>query len=659
MSIDKALVGFLGAVTASVAAARAARPVPASIMENPGAFFQRLVALRGETEMKRHAEQLALHVLAECKSGRSTLDQLEARVVILTGLVCSFPPKTNQLQEELDRSRGRSPAASALLLASAVVSRAQARGRPEQARMDPSWATDMIAEGLAGIMSEPEFLAGVERAFQGAIENEPEIAEPPKATAAKPAAKTVDLRVVAAKTEARDALSAQAMEELRLACCRNNIAAADIEAVVDAKAEQLLEIQGALAAMQAEPGVTRLMETMRQDASLALAAGNLGRTADTLAAIADLLIQDNRQTLAAETFAILGRLEDARLNPHAAAKAYGNAVRVSGSAPVSTRWSYALRQGAALAGEADALGRASKSNHGPLSDAAKVYAVALQNLPAETAPELYTVAQNCLGNTLLRLGEIEGKGELYEHAASAYRVAAGTMDRTSAERDWAQVHSNLGTAFLKAGEFGDAERNYTDAASAYEAALEVLKPETSTPDWAAAEAGRGMALGRLGAIRSDLGLLERTARMVDAALASFEQRSAPAPWARLQSCLGNICADLGERIGGRHWLERAVTAYEAAQQEWTEQRSPLQWALSEANRGGAQLGLGTLTGSRRHLLLAEESLVRAERVFIGLGEAAYASAARQSLQTVRNELASQPSFATTPQGAPQVARARV
>ena len=638
MAIDTAIVGFLGAVAAATAAARAGRPVLPSVAADPAAFFQRLVVMRGETEMKRHAEKLAMHLIGEVKGGRATLAQLEARVTLLTGLVCNFPPKTNQLQEELDRSRGRSSAASALLIASAVVSRAQARGKPDQARVDPTWATDLIAEGLEAVIADPGFLAAVERAFEAASDGA--FAEPLAAQPAQPAlASASERRPATTGLAPNGMLSDQAAAELRAACRQHNIAPADVEAVVGVKLAQLREILKLLNVGASEPAGTRLTETLRLDASSALAAGKLQRSAELLAALAQQQIADHRASNAVETLGLLGQVQEARLEAAAAADAYGEAAGLATGLPAALRWGFALRQGSALASEADDLNRMGKPSNPPLAKAIRVYAAALQIQPRDEAPELYTVTQNCLGNTLLRLGELEGKAELLEHSASAYRLAASAMERGRSERDWALVHSNLGTALLKAGELANAERNYADAASAFETALGVLRPEANTVDWASAEAGRGTALGRLGAIRSDLGLLERTARAVDAALAGFERRSAPAPWARLQSCLGNICADLGERIGGRHWLERAITAYEAAQQEWTEQRSPLQWALSEANRGGAQLGLGTLTGSRRHLQLAEESLVRADRVFSRLGELDYAAAARQSLATVRGEQA--------------------
>ncbi len=652
MAIDTALVGFLGAVAAATAAARASRPVLPSIVANPGSFFERLVKMRGETEMKRHAEKLALHLIGEVKAGRATLEQLESRVTLLTGLVCNFPPKTNQLQEELDRSRGRSPAASALLIASAMVSRAQARGRPDQARVDPTWSTDLIAEGLVAVISDPTFLAAIERAFEAASDGA-FMAAPVEPAASAPTL-SLERKAPTPGLAPNSLLSEQASVELRAACRQHNIAPADVDAVVAAKLAQLRDIQKVLANVKVDAGATRLTESMRQDASSALAAGKLQRCAELLAALAQQQLGETRASAAVDAFVILGQLQEARLESQAAATAYGEAVRLAAALPVALRWSFALRQGAALASEADDLNRLGKPSNKSLAEAVRVYAAALQMCPREEAPELYTVTQNCLGNTLLRLGELEGKAELLEHSAAAYRLAASAMERDRSERDWALVHSNLGTVLLKAGELANAEHNYAEAATAFETALEALRPDANTPDWAAAEAGRGTALGRLGAIRSDLGLLERTARSVDAALASFERRAAPAPWARLQSCLGNICADLGERIGGRHWLERAITAYEAAQQEWTEQRSPLQWALSEANRGGAQLGLGTLTGSRRHLQLAEESLVSADRVFSRLGEIAYAGAARESLSAVRRELGQAGSMAGE-----QAARARV
>ena len=632
MTIETTLVGFFGAVAAAAAASAASRPVPPGIAADPVGFFQHLVTLRGETEMKRHAERLALRVVTECKSGRATLEQLATRIATLTGLVTAFPPKTSQLEEALDRTRGRSANAAALILASAVVSRAQARGRPDQARVDASWATDLIAEGLAALISDPEFFATVRRAFSTLSDNrQPVVTAAPHQSAlgAPQPHGGQDQRAL----DATQIITALLLE----ACQRHNIAPAQQGAVIAARLAQFKELNKTLQAMRAEPGEPAILGTLRRDGQSALAVGDLALASELLAMIAGQLADAGRAAGAADALAALGLLDEVRLEPAAAAASYADAFNLAPKSEPIQRWGHALRQAAALASEADDLVRKGEPCDGPLAEAARVYAAALKLLPANAAPELSSVTQNCLGNTLLRLGEIQGKAELFEHAAKAYQAASAAMDRSRSGRDWALVHSNLGTALLKAGELGHAEKNYEDAAAAYDKSLELLRPDAPS-DWAAAEAGRGMALARLGAIRSDLGMLERTARSVDAALAQLERRSAPAQWARLQSCLGNICADLGERIGGRHWLERAITAYEAAQDEWTPEASPLQWALSQANRGGAHLGLATLTNSYRHLQLAEESLVSAEAAFRHLGEDSYAAAARQSLHSVRVEL---------------------
>lgn len=611
MTIERALVGLFGAVAAATAASRAGAPVPETMAADPGAFFQQLVELRGETEMKRHAERLAVHLLNECKAGRATLGSMEARLATLTSLVTSFPPKPKALEEALDRSTGRSPAASALILASAIVSRAQARGRPEQARIDAPWATDMIAEALAGLLSDAKFLAGVERAFAAAA-NEP----PSHVTAV---AQPVMSRV-----------------QLRQACIEHGLRPDKLDAVVELKATQLQEFAASLAAAKLD--MADPLSELHGQAIAALEAGELALAAERLGTLAKRSRDEGRLSIAATYAAGLAQLEDIRMAPRAAAVRFAEAFTLAPRAEASRRWGYALRQAGMLASEADDLARQGLANNRPLAEAVRVYASVLGLLPAGEAPDLRSVTHNSLGNTLLRLAEIEGKADLFAHAANSYRAAIGFMDAKRAGREWALVQSNLGNALLKGGELAHAERNYEEAAAAYDKALQVLGHESDAADWAAAEAGRGMAQGRLGAIRNDLGLLERTARAVDAALAQLDRRQAPAQWARLQSCLGNICADLGERIGGRHWLERAITAYEAAQEEWTEVRSPLQWALSEANRGGAHLGLGTLTRSRRHLHLAEDSLAHANAIFMRLGQSAYAAAAEQSLQAVRAEL---------------------
>ena len=611
MTIERALVGLFGAVAAAAAASRAGVPVPDVIAGDPAGFFQNLVELRGETEMKRHAERLAMHVLGECRAGRATLAAMEGRLAILTGLVTAFPPKSRALIEALDRSGGRSAAASALILASAIVSRAQARGRPEQARIDAPWATDMVAETLAGILSDTAFLAGIERAFSATV-------AAPREQSVTPAAPEMSLT------------------QLREVCLEHGVRPDGLDSIVQVKALQLRDLGTSLTALKAEIGEG--LSSLLGQALDALAAGDLALATEQLSFIGKRLKDESRVSVAASIAACLGQLADIRMEPRAAAARFGEAFDLAPRAEAARRWGYALRRASMLACEADELVRQGLPSNRPLAEAVRVYASVLGLLPAGEAPELRSVTHNSLGNALLRLGEIEGKADLFAHAANSYRAAAGFMDTKRAGREWALIQSNLGTALLKGGELAHAERNYDEAAGAYDKALQVLRPENDAADWAAAEAGRGMAQGRLGAIRSDLALLERTARAVDAALAQLDRRQAPGQWARLQSCLGNICADLGERIGGRHWLERAITAYEAAQEEWTQERSPLQWALSEANRGGAHLALGTLMGSRRHLHLAEDSLGHASVIFVRLGQGAYAAAAEQSLGAVRAEL---------------------
>lgn len=635
MAIERALVGFSGAVAAATAAARAGTPVPPHIAADPAAFFQHLVELRGETEMKRHAERLAVHVLGECRAGRLTLAQADERVTMLTGIAIAFPPKPTALAEALDRPAGRSAAAAALILASAIVSRAQARGRPEQTRVDPSWATDMIAEALTGIVAEPEFLAAIERGLVTAVPG--------------------------AMPTPRTSAPVFSAAQLREACVKHGVEADEMTAIVASKTAQVRDLAKSLSSLAAGMGEDPAPQRILNRAVAALGEGDLTVAHDELVFLAKRLKDAGLPAPSANVLAGLGQLEDIRMEPRASAQRFGEAFDLLPRSDAAKRWNFALRQAGALASEADELAAAGQPNNRPLAEAVRIYASALGLLPASEALDLRSVTHNSLGNTLLRMGEIERKADLFAHAANSYRAAASFMSQDKAGREWALVQSNLGTALLKGGEIAQPERNYEEAAAAFERALTMLKPETDGADWAAAEAGRGMADGRLGALRNDLSLLERTARSVDAALARFDRKVAPAQWARLQSCLGNICADLGERIGGKHWLERAIAAYEAAQEEWTEERSPLQWALSEANRGGAHLGLGTLTASRRHLHLADDSLAHASAVFRQIGQTAYAEAAEQSLATVRTELgrAGLPPPPPAPQSPQPQNRARV
>ena len=629
MTIERSLLALYGAVVAAAAASRTAIPVPDSIANDPAIFFGQLVELRGETEMKRHADRLALHLVSECKAGRASLADMEGRLATLTGLALAFPPKPKSLEDALDRPSGRSPAAAALILASSIVSKAQARGRPEQSRIDAPWATDMIAEALAGLLSDPKYLSGVERALAAA-------AAPKPVTATALAPEPMNL------------------VQLRQVCLDHAVSSQDLDQAVAQKAGQLRDIAGALAANKADVAETLVL--MQAEALTALAAGNLAQAATLLSALAKQANDETLPAVAASYAACLAQLCDICMEPRAAAAHYAEAYEWTPRAEASRRWGYALKQAAMLSSEADELTRGGLASNRPLAEAVRVYASVLGLLPANEAAELRSVTHNSLGNTLLRLGELENKADLFAHAANSYRAAAGFMSGGRPGREWALVQCNLGNALLKAGELANSERNYEDAAAAYDKALQVLRVESDTVDWAAGEAGRGMAHGRLAAIRNDLGLLERTARVVDAALAQLDRRKAPAQWARLQSCLGNICADLGERIGGKHWLERAINAYESAQEEWTEARSPLQWALSEANRGGAHLGLGTLTQSRRHLHLAEDCLAQAYAIFNRLGQSAYAAAANDSLRSVRVELAN---GVAAPLADPQGVRARV
>jgi tetratricopeptide (TPR) repeat protein len=631
MSIERAIVGFYASVAAALAAGNAGSDVPKEWSSSPETLFTRLVAACGVEQLKAQTDQIAQYLMGTLKSGVVKFTGLAPSIEQVGRAALAHPPDHAEYARlaAMPTGTGARLTTSSRRIAALIYEEAARCDPSSVADLDPAWVQGLLAEAIGCLLSDNGPMAElsriqsqcleIERA-QGGIDIDRVVstsapadapARPLDSHAAQlsppPPAMTVEK-----SGKAEYFPKPERPREARLEVFRKCI----IALVQKAPSGQI----GDVAMSRIEESLTALSTGDVRDGARYLQEGANSLNTQTGGGSSAL-----RLTVA-ELYEVAARLQEESGDFAAAARDLFCAFQAVPETETSLRWSYALRQGALQMAASDG-----QSNSASLEEAVRVYARALQLQPVEAAPELWSVAQNCLGNALSALGQRNQDADMLALAAKSYRTAARLVRRDAAPREWALVQNNLGSVLLKTGEIRNSEENYESAAEAFDLALEALRPDVSPADWAAAEAGRGMARGRLATLRNDLELLERTARSVDRAILMTPRGAATAQWARLQSCLGNLSADIGERVSGRHWLERAVAAYEAAQLEWTIERSPLQWALSEANRGNALWSLADLSSSRVLRAEAGRCLARAHAAFRRLGEEAYAKATQESL----------------------------
>ena len=81
------------------------------------------------------------------------------------------------------------------------------------------------------------------------------------------------------------------------------------------------------------------------------------------------------------------------------------------------------------------------------------------------------MAQDNLGNALLRFGERESGPERLEEAVVAFREALKERTRERVPLDWAKTQNNLGTALRSLGERGSGTERLEEAVAAFREAL--------------------------------------------------------------------------------------------------------------------------------------------------------------------------------------------
>ncbi|QLH39801.1 MAG: tetratricopeptide repeat protein [Defluviicoccus sp.] len=351
-------------------------------------------------------------------------------------------------------------------------------------------------------------------------------------------------------------------------------------------AERFKRLQQDLAATSGDtPEITRL----KQDARIALEAGDLQRADDLLQQVLaeEDRANEQRRLQAAVTSAQRGAIAMTRLRYRDAAGHFAGAAARVPPDHAAERLRHLDDEAKALYQQGNEFG-----DNEALQEAIERYRVLLSLRPRDDAPLDWAVTQNCLGIALRTLGEREGGTARLKDAVAAFRAALQEYTRARRALDWAMTQNNLGNALQTLGARESGTARLQDAVAAYRAALQEYTRERVPLDWAMTQNNLGTALVPLGERESGTARLEDAVRAYRAALQERTRERVPLNWATTQNNLGNALATLGERESGTARLEEAVAAYRAALQERTRERVPLDWAATQNNLGTALQSLG-------------------------------------------------------------------
>jgi tetratricopeptide (TPR) repeat protein len=236
-----------------------------------------------------------------------------------------------------------------------------------------------------------------------------------------------------------------------------------------------------------------------------------------------------------------------------------------------------------------------------LEEAVSAYREALKQYTRDRSPLQWAQVQNNLGNALRALGTREVGVRRLEEAVIAYQDALKEFTRERVPLDWAMVQSNLGVSLRALGKREKEPTRLKEAVVAYRNALKESTRDRAPLMWAQTQNNLGNALRELGEREVETPRLKEAVTAFRAALKERRRNRVPLHWARTQNNLGATYARLGEGKEATVWLRKAVLAFRSALKELTRERVPLEWALSHSNLGNALLKLGELESGTARL----------------------------------------------------------
>ena len=219
--------------------------------------------------------------------------------------------------------------------------------------------------------------------------------------------------------------------------------------------------------------------------------------------------------------------------------------------------------------------------------AKRAYEYLLATLTIEGSPRLYAITQNNLGNTYLKLAEVEDKAGNCRRAIKAYEEALRVHTLEKFPVDYGMAQNNVGGAYGRLAEVQDKAKNSRRAIEAYHEALKVRTLQRSPMDYA-------MTQNNLGAAYQTLAEVEDKARNCKRAIEAYQEglkvrtlEHLPPQYASTQSNLGNTFRTLAEVEDKAGNCKRAIEACQEALKVYTVERFPVDHASAQNNLGGA------------------------------------------------------------------------
>lgn len=412
-------------------------------------------------------------------------------------------------------------------------------------------------------------------------------------------------------------------------------AGGDIQQQLQKGAERLKELMRQRSgAVKADPELERLSklaEAAEAEGAMELAL----KYRDQASAHADDLLEDKqaeaealRQDMIdiAQTYADNANTAVLNYDHLHAAELYGKAAEAVMQWDKAAALDYTIKQGDALTDHGT-----NQIDNDALNEALRIYAVALEMAPRESAPLDWAKLQGRIGQTKQGLGARLGDISIMQASIEAFDEALSVQTREGTPRDWAAGQNNLGNVLYSLGFRTGDQETLKRSIEAFDKALLVYTPDAEPIRWATVLSNQGgakMALAdaiyaatdtiqveaiKQGATNADnlpeviaardraVAILSEVVVSMDAALIARPRDDNPLDWSMMMHTLASMLADRGKLTSSSDDFAKAVSAYRDVLSIYDKQRTPAQWTTGATNLAATLRQYAVLTKDIRAL----------------------------------------------------------
>lgn len=261
-----------------------------------------------------------------------------------------------------------------------------------------------------------------------------------------------------------------------------------------------------------------------------------------------------------------------------------------------------------------------ESGTASLAKAVEIYEKVLGEIPRESHPVDWALAQIGLGIVLRTVGEREDNLKSLPQTIAAFEAALTAAKRDEVPDIWAMTQSNLASTYAFAGKYETGTASFQRAVSAFEAALSVQTSKTSPEAWLPTAIQYATLLDAYDMREAQNGRLARAIGLYEELLSVWTREQYPNEWLTVQTGLATALGKLGERESGIETLIKALAAHDTVLAAISRDNAPLFWARMEMQSGAAKFTLGVRKGDKSLLMGSKQSLEAAQAVFNAAGD---------------------------------------